>query len=113
MDLAHKFKETRGETSSRSRVRKRSYEEMEEELNRKHQECQKFQASESSYKKKIQDLEKQLKAKDVQIEKETKQKHDMVVQYEESKVHTDQLLKENVQLKSYCQHLEACLIPEI
>ena len=48
---------------------------MEEELNRKQRQYQKLRASESSYKKKIQNLEKQLQDKDAQIEKEVKILH--------------------------------------
>ena len=86
---------------------------MEEELSRKQREFQKLQASESSYKKKIQNLEKQLKDKDAQIEKEVAIRRAMEDQLWESKVLVSQLLKEKARLEEYCQHLEACLVPEI
>ena len=53
VDLARKLKETQGETSDATCLRKRSHAEMKEELSKTQQECQKLQESENSYSKKI------------------------------------------------------------
>ena len=110
-DLARRLKESQGETSSATSLRKRSYAEMEEELSKTQQECQKLQASENSYKKKIQNLEKQLKDKDTQLEKEVDQKRVAEDRFRENEIVASQLLKEKVRLEEYCQHLEARLVP--
>ena len=86
---------------------------MEEELRKTQQEFQKLQASENSYKKKVQSLEKQLKDKYAQLKKEVSQKRVAEAQFQERKVVASQLLKEKARLEEYCQHLEACLVPEI
>ena len=112
-DLARKLKEAQGETSDATSFRKRSHAEMEEELSKTQQECQKLQASENSYRKKIQNLEKQLKDKDAQLKKELAQRRVAEDRFQESKVVASQLLKEKARLEEYCQHLEACLVPEI
>ena len=85
-DLARKLKEAQGETSDATSFRKRSHAEMEEELSKTQQECQKLQASENSYRKKIQNLEKQLKDKDAQLKKEVAQRRVAEDRFQESKV---------------------------
>ena len=86
---------------------------MKEELSKTQQECQKLQESENSYRKRIKSLEKQLKDKDSQLKKEVAQRHVAEDRFQESKVVASQLLKEKARLEEYCQHLEACLVPEI
>ena len=86
---------------------------MEEEFSKTQQECRKLQESENSYRKKIQNLEKQLKDKDAQLKKEVAQKRVAEDRFQERKVAASQLLKEKARLEEYCQHLEACLVPEI
>ena len=112
-DLARKLKEAQGETSDATGFRKRSHAEIEEELRKTHQECQKLQASKNSYRKKIQNLEKQLKDKDAQLEGEVAQKRVAEDRFQESKIVASQILKEKARLEEYYQHLEACLVPEI
>ena len=58
-------------------------------------------------------MEKQLKDKDAQLEKEVAQKCVAEDRFQESKIVASQLLKEKASLEEYCQHLEACLVPEI
>ena len=58
VDLARKLREAQGEISDATSFKKRSHAEMKEELSKTQQECRKLQASEKSYRNKIQNLEK-------------------------------------------------------
>jgi hypothetical protein len=58
LNLAHKLKGVQGESASRSRNKKRSYDEIETMLDEEHLERLRLQKAEANYKKKIRDLEK-------------------------------------------------------
>ena len=58
-------------------------------------------------------MEKQIKDKDAQLKKEVAQRRVAEDRFQESKLVASQLLKEKARLEEYCQHLKACLVPEI
>ena len=99
LNLAHKLKGVQGESSSRSRNKKWSYDEIEMMLDEEHHERLRLQKAEANYKRKIRDLERQLKDKDTQLKKEVDLRHAAESQLRGSDIRASHFREEVVELR--------------
>ncbi|KAI5385663.1 hypothetical protein KIW84_072317 [Lathyrus oleraceus] len=99
LNLAHKLKGVQAESASRSRNKKRFYDEIETMLDEEHHERLRLQKVEANYKKKIRDLERQLKDKDAKLKKEVDLRHAAESQLRGSDIRASHFREEVVELR--------------